>query len=286
MSALLRSDKNLSEICGSPGDGTDLCFEKPIRAYVSQPDARGWFDIGHPRADPFPPPTMLGYLTEAPVLSALGVPTNFSTSSIAVRSRFEATYDIVAGGFLDSIGFLLDRGVKVHLMYGDRDYACNWVGGERASLAVEYSRRRDFDAAGYAWLTTPDGLGGLTRQAGNYSFTRVFQAGHEVPSYQPAAAYAIFMRATFGRDIASGTVAVTDEYVTEGPRDAWWVKSVPPAMPEPRCYVLMPGYCSAETWHRVLNGTAVVKDWYVVDDDGQAETVTPPVEYQDTMGEL
>jgi len=286
LSTVLRNDRNLSEICGSR-DGSDMCYDAPAEAYLSQPTPRGWYDIGHPKADPFPPSTMYGYLTEAPVLSALGVPVNFSTHSSAVRSRFHATYDIVAGGFLDSIGFLLDHGVKVHLMYGDRDFACNWLGGERASLAVNYSRSNEFSDAGYTWLMTPGALSGLTRQVGNYSFTRVFQAGHEVPSYQPAAAYAIFMRATFGKDVASGTIAVTDEYATKGPRDAWWVKNVPPAMPQPRCNILVPGSCPAETWRRVLNGTAVVKDWFVVEGDGGGEEdAVPPDQGQEAIGEL
>lgn len=61
-------------------------------------------------------------------------------------------------------------------MYGDRDYPCNWVGGEAASLAVPYSKAEDFAAAGYTPLVTPEGVQGMTRQFGNFSFTRVFQA--------------------------------------------------------------------------------------------------------------
>lgn len=33
---------------------------------------------------------------------------------------------MIHGGFLDSIGYLLDSGVKVHMMYGDRDYPCTY----------------------------------------------------------------------------------------------------------------------------------------------------------------
>ena len=178
---------------------------------------------------------------------------------------------IVRGGFLDAIGYLLDSGVKVHMMYGDRDYACNWVGGEKASLAVPYSRIAEFAETGYSPLLTPDGISGQTRQLGNYSFTRVYQAGHEVPSYQPVAAYEIFMRATFNKDIPTGLLAVGDDFQTIGPLDTWSIKNIPPVAPEPKCYILSPGTCTAELWETVANGTATVKDWYVVENGAESQ---------------
>lgn len=89
-------------------------------------------------------------------------------------------------------------------------------------------------------------IGGMTRQYGNFSFTRVFQAGHEVPSYQPEAAYEIFARATFGRDIPTGLVRTDDEFATVGPAEVWHVKGVPPVPPEPECYILAPRTCVPE----------------------------------------
>lgn len=212
---------------------------------------------------------MYGYLTRAPVLSALGVPVNFSSASFAVGAQFEESLDMIHGGFLDAIGYLLDAGVKVHMMYGDRDMACNWVGGEKASLAVPYRRAADFARAGYAPLLTGGGVAGMTRQHGNFSFTRVFQAGHEVPSYQPEAAHAIFRRAMLNRDVPTGKTAVTDDFTTAGPSDTWHIKNVPPVSPAPRCYVLKPETCLPEVWERAAKGLAEVKDFFVVDSAGE-----------------
>jgi hypothetical protein len=215
---------------------------------------------------------MYGYLTQASVLGALGVPVNYSLVSFAVSERFVESLDIVHGGFLDAIGYLLDAGVKVHMMYGDRDMACNGVGGEKASLAVPYERAADFAGAGYQPLLTDGGGGGgavvvagMTRQHGNFSFTRVFQAGHEVPAYQPEAAHAIFRRAMFNRDVPTGLVAVTDDFATTGPADVWHIKNVPPPRPAPRCYVLKPETCLPGVWERAAKGLAVVKDFFVVE---------------------
>ncbi|KAI1338149.1 carboxypeptidase C [Xylariaceae sp. FL0016] len=272
---------NLTEACSAEAEA---CAMAPWNAY-QQLSGRGWFDIAHPHADPFPSPTMLGYLTQSHVLSALGVPVNFTATSLPVSSAFDGTHDVARGGFVDALAELLDAGVKVHLMYGDRDFACNWIGGEAASLAVPYAHAGAFADAGYAPLVSEKGWGGMTRQQGNFSFSRVFQAGHEVPRYAPEAAYAVFHRATFNRDIATGSMPLTDDYATMGPRDTWEVKNKVPVSPRPRCYVLKPETCTPDAWESVLNGTAVVRDWFVMDrvEDTSAAL---SIETQNIIGEL
>jgi carboxypeptidase C (cathepsin A) len=64
-------------------------------------------------------------------------------------------------------------------MYGDRDYQCNWIGGEAISLAIKSNASSSFMKAGYANIETNSSyVGGFVRQYGNLSFSRVFQAGH------------------------------------------------------------------------------------------------------------
>ncbi|CAG9939737.1 unnamed protein product [Clonostachys rosea f. rosea IK726] len=124
-------------------------------------------------------------------------------------------------------------------------------------------------AASYANFSIEGGgVSGITRQLGNYSFTRVFQAGHMVPSYTPEAAYEIFMRATTSR--RGGTVPVHDDLTNEGEAVDRWVGNEEPDAVEPRCYVLAPGTCTPEVWKKVKEGKVLVKDFFVVeiyDDD-------------------
>ena len=47
------------------------------------------------------------------------------------------------------------------------------------SLGIKYSGSEKFRNAGYAPILSSEGTGGFVRQYGNYSFSRVFQAGHE-----------------------------------------------------------------------------------------------------------
>lgn len=105
---------------------------------------------------------------------------NYTAGSQAVGYAFEATGDMARGGFMEAIGYLLESGVKVALMYGDRDYACNWQGGERVSLAIDYTGSEQFATAGYTPINLDQStIGGQVRQYGNFSFSRVYQAGHE-----------------------------------------------------------------------------------------------------------
>jgi hypothetical protein len=105
------------------------------------------------------------------------------------------------------------------------------------------------------------------RQHGNLSFTRVYEAGHEVPAYQPETAYRIFTRALFNRDISTGNIstAANLDYATEGPSDVFKITNEPIVDEGTQCYVLDPGQCTAEQWESVMNGTALVRNWIVVD---------------------
>ncbi|RMZ85375.1 hypothetical protein DV737_g771, partial [Chaetothyriales sp. CBS 132003] len=176
--------------------------------YVENPyfdSGWGYYDIAAVELDPFPRVFYIGYLNQPHVQKALGVPVNYTNpGGNAPYAAFQDTGDYPRGGFLEDISYLLDNGVKVAMVYGDRDYACNWIGGETVSLAVNYSKTPNFHAAGYANISTNSSyVGGLVRQHGNFSFSRVFQAGHEVPAYQPETAYEIFTRALFNKDIAT-----------------------------------------------------------------------------------
>lgn len=252
----------------------------------------GWFDVTHPAIDPFPYNYMLGYLNQHWVQQALGVPINHTWVSMTVAKAFTTAADMPRGGELEALAHLLDNGVKVHLMYGDRDFACNWIGGEAASLAIPHKHAAEFASAGFtAMIVSPPTEApfvpyGLTRQHGNLSFTRVFQAGHMVPSYQPEASYKIFARSLFNKDIATGAVDLTatggwagvaeDEpiFKTEGPGDTWWRRNEVMPVPPYQCYVFSPGTCSKEDKARIANGTAVIKDWIVQDGVANAGATT------------
>lgn len=227
-----------------------------------------YYDISAPGAASFPPPWYQGFLNQPHVQQGLGVPLNWTQSNSAVSRSFRSIGDYPRPGWKEDLAYLLEEGIKVTLVYGDRDYACNWYGGELLSLAIPYDNATSFAKAGYAPVIVNDTyIGGQVRQHGNLSFTRVYEAGHEVPAYQPETAYKIFMRALFNRDISTGNVSTVEspEYTTKGPRDVSNIANKPIIDPGTQCYVLDRDQCTADQWESVMNGTALVRNWIVVD---------------------
>ncbi|PGG96551.1 carboxypeptidase D [Blastomyces parvus] len=178
---------------------------------------RGVYDIRHPHDDPTPPTHFINYLNQPHIQNALGVNLNYtSLESMHIFAAFMRTGDLVWPDFLNYLSELLDSHVRVALIYGDADYITNWMGGEAVSLQVEYSRAEQFRGAGYAPFVVGGREYGATREYGNFSFTRVYDAGHKVPYYQPLASLHLFNRSITGMDLSTGQVRINDTYGTSG----------------------------------------------------------------------
>jgi hypothetical protein len=74
-----------------------------------------------------------------------------------------------------------------------------------------------YDTAGFTNISTSDGIvHGQVKQAGRFSFLRIYEAGHEVPFYQPLASLEIFERALKQVDVATGMEKCSEDYVSVG----------------------------------------------------------------------
>ncbi|KAJ4395818.1 hypothetical protein N0V93_000032 [Gnomoniopsis smithogilvyi] len=228
------------------------------------------------------------------VQETLGVPVNFTLSADAVvENFFSATGDPMIPSY-KALETIVDAGVGVAFVYGDLDYQCNWLGMENVSLSMDYADAAAFRAAGYAPIhTNASYTGGLVRQYGSVSFSRVFQAGHDTWAYQPETVARIFERAVLGRDIATGRVDVDTEshtnnsscsagggYSSKGPSSVRNVTELvrPPVLEAPLCwwYTADDGQtCSAQQMTAVEDGTAVVEQWVIV---------SPPSAFSATSG--
>ena len=111
----------------------------------------------------------------------LGVPVNFTDDSWVIEDTvLGLTGDPVRRAGMKDLEYLLDSGVKVTLIYGDRDQRCPWLGAENLSLEARWTGTEKFRAAGYEYIHTNASYnGGVVRQHGNLSFSRVFEAGHD-----------------------------------------------------------------------------------------------------------
>ncbi len=100
------------------------------------------------------------------------------------------------------------------LIKSSSDYVCNWIGGQ---VVAEEIAAPGFDKAGFANISTSDNIvHGQVKQSGLFSFVRIYEAGHEVPFFQPLAALEMFERVINRLDIETGQEELCDEYITQG----------------------------------------------------------------------
>ncbi|EXA40681.1 hypothetical protein FOVG_09420 [Fusarium oxysporum f. sp. pisi HDV247] len=267
----------------------EICFEAESSCNVIQnaysSSGRGYYDLAAPLADPFPPMTFLEYLNQDSVQQAIGSPINFTMTNRNVNLEFQSTGDQARGGNIARLASLLNSGVRIALIYGDRDYICNWLGGEAVSQSLaseaggEYSIR--FPDAGYAPIIVNDSyIGGVVRQFGNLSFSRVYQAGHAVPAYQPETAFQVFARIILGTSISTGMDIDAATYNTTGDANATHTEDLPKQL-NPTCYVRnFQGSCDSGAEELVKDDKGIVvngilytskEDWPL-----QAETTETP----------
>ncbi|KAF5021313.1 hypothetical protein F66182_6711 [Fusarium sp. NRRL 66182] len=252
---------------------TQACFVDVQGIYAILSD-RSPFDVTHSDKTVFPGPYIVNFFNQPWVQEELGVPLNFTAgfNNIALR-WFGETGDVMVGS-LDSLEKVIKGGVNVAMLYGDRDYRCPWYGGENVSVSLDFPSASTFRSSGYASISTNCSYdGGFVREHGNVSFSRIFQSGHGVAAYQPETVSAIFKRVMFRRDVATGEVDLTKKknsnYRTKGRKSVDDVKNKVLPAPENTCFVRMRESCTEEQLMALAMGTAVVKDWVVVEPKGK-----------------
>lgn len=75
---------------------------------------------------------------------------------------------------------VLDADIKVLGYYGDKDFICNWEGGLQWMNSLEWSGQNEFNNANVKNVQY-----GLKKTFKNFTFVKVFGAGHMVPMDQP-----------------------------------------------------------------------------------------------------
>ncbi|KAH8728155.1 Alpha/Beta hydrolase protein [Phaeosphaeriaceae sp. PMI808] len=246
---------------------TQYCFQFVQGAFTSVSD-RSPFDISREKLAVFPPEYIIGYMNQDWVQKELGVPLNFSISFTGlVNTYFAVTGDPVKVT-IDTMDYVAQNDIKIAFVFGDRDYRCNWMGGEAVSLALSHSSAPSFRSAGYeSFITNSTYGGGVVRQHNKISFSRVFDAGHAVGAFQPETVSKIFDRVMFDKDVATGSLTTNgnSSYSSTGPASSFGIKNELPPSPKSECYAWdATNTCTLAERLALANGTAVVKDFILV----------------------
>lgn len=235
------------------------CQGSVLGPYTSS--GRSVYDITQLVPSPFPPSTYLEYLNTAELQSAIGVAINYTESNSAISNAFIQTGDYERGDQISQLAYLLSLGVRVALVYGDRDYACNWLGGEAVSFSVaaQSPAHTPFYSAGYADIVVNSSyVGGVVRQYGNLSFSRIYDAGHLIPAYQPETAFTIFTRIIMGTGMSLGEPIDLNSYKSNGSANATYTSKAPDSA-EPTCWIRnINGTCTDDQKNMILKGDGAV----------------------------
>ncbi|KAI9454354.1 serine carboxypeptidase [Russula earlei] len=201
------------QITACNDEGTDLdCSgaQEYCDREILSPLSGGWDVYYVPVANPDPyPPSLDPYLTDPTLARKIGAEATWQETNQGVYDNFAATGDLMRSARPD-LETVINAGVRTVIYDGDADYIVNYMGVEAMvdSLQTQFSSL--FAKQSFANFTVNGAPAGLYKNAGTFSYLRVFGAGHEVPAYlwrgvsRGAAALQMFTQIMSG-DQLSGT---------------------------------------------------------------------------------
>ncbi|KAJ7639710.1 alpha/beta-hydrolase [Mycena polygramma] len=139
----------------------------------------------------FPPEFYLNYLALPDVKAKIGAESNYSECANAPDRLFGRTGDD-ARTWLPELGALANSTLKILIWAGDADINCNWLGGHASVLAMDWYGKQRLADTPFTNITVNGTIVAAVQNVDNFSFARVYEAGHEVPAFQPVAALEIF----------------------------------------------------------------------------------------------
>lgn len=166
-----RTGQNVYDIRGKCEDGNNLCYS--ALGYISE------------------------YLNQQDVMDALGVEVGgYDSCNMDINRNF-----LFQGDWMQPFHRLVPKileEIPVLIYAGDADYICNWLGNQAWTEALEWPGQKSFNRADIDDLRLPGSHSkkeyGKVKASGNFTFMRIYGAGHMVPMDQPENSLDFFNR--------------------------------------------------------------------------------------------
>ncbi|PLB52231.1 putative carboxypeptidase S1 [Aspergillus steynii IBT 23096] len=195
------------EKCTKTGTN-DACREASSTCYstvegpIMGADDFDVYDVRRGSDDPEPPSTYSDYLADEEVKKAIGARSKYSECANAASAKFSTTGDNPRS-FLSALSEVVQSGISVLVWAGDADWICNWIGNYDVANAVEFDGQDEFKGKSLKPYTVNGTEKGTFKTVDNFSFLRVYEAGHEVPYYQPEVSFQAFKQTLQKKPISS-----------------------------------------------------------------------------------
>ncbi|KAI0829246.1 serine carboxypeptidase [Trametes gibbosa] len=134
--------------------------------------------------DPYPPP-LDTYLGSKTLMKKIGAESEWEETSVDVYSNFGQTGDWMHNS-RPNLEKVINAGVRTIVYDGDADYILNFHGVEAMVNALQTRFTSEYAQQQFANFTVRGQAAGLFKNAGTFSYVRIFGAGHEVPAYKHA----------------------------------------------------------------------------------------------------
>ncbi|KAL2213591.1 hypothetical protein CC79DRAFT_1316379 [Sarocladium strictum] len=177
MNPYMQTGQNPYDIRGPCEDSDSLCYT-----------ALGWIS---------------DWLNKPDVMEALGVEVDtYESCNFDINRNFAMNGDWMKPIFR-VVPKLLEE-IPVLIYAGDADWICNWLGNEAWTEALEWPGKKGFNKAELKplKLESESDPYGKVKSSGNFTFMRIYQAGHMVPYDQPEASSDFLNRWIFGEWLA------------------------------------------------------------------------------------
>ncbi|EGO01131.1 hypothetical protein SERLA73DRAFT_179195 [Serpula lacrymans var. lacrymans S7.3] len=186
------------EACYAAGNSTEsnkICLKADNYCidYVFVPAVgdRDSYDLRQNASALFPPEYYTHFLHEKRIVDKIGALTRYAECPNPPYNLFEKTGDD-ARTWLPQLAALANSGLKILIWAGDADINCNWLGGHASVLAMDWYGNETLHNTPFTNMTLDGKPIAAVQNVDNFTFARVYEAGHEVAAFQPAAALAIF----------------------------------------------------------------------------------------------
>jgi len=128
------------------------------------------------------------WLNNKTVQSQIGVDMEWESCNTLVNIRLQADW---MKDYQQLVSGPIEDGVRGLIYAGDLDFICNWLGNQAWALALPWKGGKQFNSTQpVEWKVDGKAAGTIRQAAGinNFTFVRVYEAGHMVPMDQPPAA--------------------------------------------------------------------------------------------------
>ncbi|KAI0795769.1 alpha/beta-hydrolase [Abortiporus biennis] len=132
--------------------------------------------------DPYPP-DLSTYLGSSSLMAKIGAESDWQESSDTVYNNFAKTGDWMTNS-RPHLETVINAGVRTIVYDGDADYILNFNGVEAMVNNLQTQFSSQFQATSFSNFTVAGQATGIFKNAGTFSYVRIFGAGHEVPAYK------------------------------------------------------------------------------------------------------